>query len=81
MNSSSPQSREGNVITRLCVSVALILFAAILLYLTVFSMIATTDMNTNNPPRERVDYLVDSLPVNLLCLMASILLLFLAKAL
>lgn len=81
MNSSSPMPHEGNVITRLCVCVALILFAAILLYLTVFSMIATTDMNTNNPPRERVDYLVDSLPVNLLCLAASILLLLLAHRL
>ena len=78
MNSPSPLNREGNAITRICVSVALILFTAILLYLTVFSMIATTDMNTNNPPRERVDYLVDSLSLNLLCLMASVLLLCLA---
>jgi len=34
-------------------------------------------MNTNNPPKERVDYLTDSLPLNLLGLFGAMILLFL----
>ena len=80
MYHSHPQRRAkplGDLFSQICAAIALTLFLAILLYLICFAFTATTDMNTNNPPKERVDYLTDSLPLNLLGLFGAMLLLFL----
>ena len=62
----------GARIARLCASAALLLLAVILLSLSVLSLFATTDMHTDNPPREGVRYLSDSLPLNLTALLLSL---------
>lgn len=62
----------GARIARLCASAALLLLAVILLSLSVLSLFATTDMHIDNPPREGVRYLSDSLPLNLAALLLSL---------
>lgn len=79
---SLPVKRSpAEIFVKLCAAVALTLFAAILLCLVACAFTATTDMNTNNPPRERVDYLTDSLWLNLLWLILSLAVLCLIRKL
>ncbi|MBQ5834065.1 MAG: hypothetical protein IIW36_04550 [Clostridia bacterium] len=72
-----PPSSIGTRLAKLCISAALLLFVAILVGLSVLSLSATTDMHTENPPREGVLYLRDHPLLNLGVLFLSVLLLFL----
>lgn len=70
-------SSVGAHIARFCIAAALLLFLSILIGLSVLSLLATTDMHTDNPPREGVTYRADSLLLNLGILLLSVLMLLL----
>lgn len=67
----------GAHISRFCAAAALLLLAVILISLSVLSLLSTTDMHTDNPPREGVRYLNDSILLNLGILLLSLGLLYL----
>lgn len=73
----------GGGLSRLCLGVIAGLLCLALLFLSVCSLLGTADMNRNNPGQENIDFLRDSLPLNIVllvvCIALGIVLLYLVR--